>query len=421
MTQLLAFYALRWSILNSSAQVPLNSFSVDTINCILDNPIYVAPYGQDLILSDGKHIYLSTSDPLNERCVYLSKALQLLESSIPKSLLSNKKIVARNYLEPGNIFLLDDLKISDFSYAVIGDTHHVRNSFSYSHHICDKFRFDLITSLANPNHLCAFKPYSDIIIEYPVFGFGGLELAYESLRLLDFHSFSSNFLFSCCCSLPKWQIGRISYIRELISDSNLLENTYLFEHSHDQSLYIKNLRNAHMSIVPSLNGQLSPQITSSLLSGRLPVVDSPNIFGSSPSHQLTKGISVYRFASDYISESKNLICNICDYTDRSVCWLNDCIDHLLSFPNEHDYFFNQFLNHNAVSITFNYKDLQSDQALLMACLDSIFACDIASISSKCEKLLKTTYYKNILLRCISQLKGTSNNNFYNHIIDNIIL
>ena len=79
--------------------------------------------------------------------------LSTIITEIAKTPLSTyTRIILRNYIEVGNIFLTDHYRLAFLNYAVLGDTHHISCSLEWSLQVLLSVRPSIFFSRSNPHH-----------------------------------------------------------------------------------------------------------------------------------------------------------------------------------------------------------------------------------------------------------------------------
>ena len=392
-------YAVNW--MPSRRLVTLAADPPDPISHILERPVFVCDKGFEGAFTDGQYLYLSARSLDHSRNINASDVLRLLGKGSLFPAGSDECYSIRNYIEPGNPVIFDDLENSSFTYAVMGDTHHMPKAFTFAARSFEEQRYDLITSLSNPHHLRLFGSYTDCVIEYPAYGFGPLEEASKAIRIISEGHHPRRYVFTCCTTLNRSQVGRKMFIRKVIDDFQFLENALLYPYQRDAESYHHILRLGLFSIVPSLNGQFSPQITSALFAGSIPLIDSHAILGHDSSYQDLRSCTISRRdhqISDLIRNSHDIYKSA---HSSLVQWLQQATLHRRLYPYEHEYFMAMYSNdgYRQTSIEISKDSSLSFRSSTYNFLDNVYdiyttrnprsfglECAVSSITDQCKEI-----------------------------------
>jgi len=182
--------------------------------------------------------------------------------------LFESQCIIRNYIEPGSIFVTDNWDLSLGSYAVIGDTHHIKGAIRHAYRQLEAYPPLAIISLANPLHLGLWGKLNCPLLTYPWHSY----IDNHTTRNLVTSPERKNSRLSICASLTHVQNRRSMYIKQLLSSPNLNRIDF-FVRQKDIDKYLDRLLLSSFCLVPSLNYQVSPQIYFSLRANSFPLVE----------------------------------------------------------------------------------------------------------------------------------------------------
>ena len=242
-----------------------NKFDVDYF-------LFVAYSSQTLnahsyqINSNGFQLVL----PRKNNSYDLSDVLSIfrLENSLQIS-----NIILRNYVEIGNFQITDRFSLSSLHYCVLGDTHHLPNSLTWCFNSLVHLKPQIFFSRSNPTHALLLDQCLRIShclqIEYcaaPDY----LLVQSQNIDTLINKKYPINA--ALCISNLRVQLGRRRLIKKLLISPLLLELTKFFDFMPENS-FRRLLDQSSYLFVPSINGQISPQIFYALDRECSPIVD----------------------------------------------------------------------------------------------------------------------------------------------------
>ena len=220
--------------------------------------------------------------PCQHGLVDLADVLSVFRGVDHESLSS---VVLRNYLELGNFFVGDQSGHASLYYCVIGDTHHLPQSLAWCLDCLRCLKPHFFFSRSNPHHA--------ILLAQCLKRSFGLEIEYSAAPdyLLfqpqpvsaDHHEGDRQDAIFCISNLQN-QLGRRRLIRKLLIAPNLLSATQFFEFL-SESGFRDLLYTSRCLLIPSINGQVSPQIFYAISHGCLPVVDCCRALQTSNYHR----------------------------------------------------------------------------------------------------------------------------------------
>lgn len=241
-------------------QLDVDCFLFVTCSSAVTSPI-------ESIISPGKYQLIL---PNQQDLVDLSDIISVF-CAVDCAVFSN--IVLRNYLEPGNFFVCDSYGHASLHYCVIGDTHHLSQSLTWCldrlRHLKPHFFF----SRSNPQHAillaqCLERSYG-LQTEYAAAP-DYLLVEPETLSIQKHERATHDALL--CISNLQFQLGRKRLIKKLLCLPDLLASTHFFSFL-PESCFRDLLFASRYLLIPSINGQVSPQIFYAISHGCLPVVD----------------------------------------------------------------------------------------------------------------------------------------------------
>lgn len=193
-----------------------------------------------------------------------------------------QSIILRNYIEVGNFFLTDIFHQSSLNYSVLGDTHHIPSSLEWCLKVLLKVRPALFYSRSNPHHALLLHHIllDNFNLNIPFCSAPDYLLVDPSLCAQSNSSVDNSALL--CVSNLKVQSGRRRLLLRILKSTSLLSNFYFFNFTASEESF-RHLLSSHTHLViPSINGQISPQIFYGISHKCLPIVDSHSILSLTP-------------------------------------------------------------------------------------------------------------------------------------------
>lgn len=429
---IIPIYAVKWP--KRSDLISLRECDIGQLEFLLERPVYVCKSSGTRALTDGNNIYISVYSDPGTSLISLSSVVGVLHGLKPSISQIVNGYLLRNYLEPGNVLVVDDIGLSVFTYAVLGDTHHMHGAFSYAANHLLQQRYDLVTSLANPHHINIFSQYTPYICQYPAYGFGDPGDVTSALSLIRNADKQRSYSFTCCGSLTPYQVGRRAFLKGLMKDSHLLDQTLLFPYQSHQNRYQQTLKEGYFAIIPSLNGQFSPQILSALMSVSIPILDSFHIIGTDASYELLNHFCISRHQLVLSELSQSIYSKYLQALPYLSKWLNEAYKHRLKYAFEHQYFFQKCSNYVRPKNLNGSRTLDSIESpvplQLFRMLDNIYRESSQGVnfpgrgggrSTITNQILSTLAKSDLetILPAIRQLSGTSGNHVYTKILTSI--
>lgn len=281
-------------------------------------------------------VYVSDQSDQTRRFEYFDLfSSRIYQSRIPVEVVvqaieeySNSRVVVRNYIEPGNICVIYSRKSTNHTFiAQLGDTHHIHGAIDYISDFLSCCRHDIVFSLSNPLHAWLFSDKAEYAVSLPAYLLESV-VYHLPLEIADRPGVAG-----ICIDLTKYQYNRTKVVRRILR-SEILECVTFYRYTQDRQSYMKILRDLDFSIIPSLSGQVSPQIYFALSQGAVPVVDS-RIIGESMwsiNAALAKCcVSIEYFMRHPIDKLPDLKAA---YLPNIAQWQENCLQFQKSFGNE---------------------------------------------------------------------------------------
>ena len=177
----------------------------------------------------------------------------------------------RNYLEINNLFVSDKWIVQPH-YCVIGDTHHLPHSLEWSLHCLSFLKPHFFFSRSNPHHAiliaqCLQRSFG-LAIDHsaaPDYLLVQPEVDIQTHIPINYEAVS-------CISNLQFQSGRRRLVKKLLCNPYILDRIHLFDFMPESDFRNLLLSSLYL-LIPSINGQISPQIFYALSNHCLPIVD----------------------------------------------------------------------------------------------------------------------------------------------------